>query len=371
MNHTINRWQLVLIVISFIMGSSLLMAPNLTAFFSGQDAWISMLFAVIIGLVLNVIWILLLKRYHFRSIFRITEVAGGKVVGTILNIVIIFYALHLASYVVRNLSNFMISNVIPESSPWTFQIMIILLAVYSCFYGLNNIGRVNEFLTPFMILFFICSLALTTNQFRFSHLQPYFEQGFLKISQGAYTTTGFPFIEIILLGSVLTYVKNKDKLSKSYLAGILLGGSALILTVFIAVGVEGAYMVKRQSYPTYELMRDISIINIFERVEVIIGVVWIFGILVKIVICLFTALKGLQHLSKSSNYHPFLLPAGLLIWAMSNHIHNNTMEFTDFVGRNWTLWWFTLYMIVLLVLSLGILRKKDKSIDPHTEDTFQ
>ncbi|MFG6495046.1 endospore germination permease [Fictibacillus sp. UD] len=359
MNHTINRWQLVLIVISFIMGSSLLMAPNLTAFFSAQDAWLSMILAVVIGLLLNIIWILILKRYGFRSIFRLTEVAGGKIVGTLLNIIIIFYALHLASYVVRNLSNFMISNVIPESSPWTFQFMILLLAIYSCFYGLNNIGRVNEFLTPFMILFFIGSLAITLNQFRFSHIQPVFEQGLLKISQGAYTTTGFPFIEIILMGSMLTYVKNKEKLAKNYLSGFLIGGIALIITVFAAVGVEGAYMVKRQSYPTYELMRDISVINIFERVEVIIGVVWIFGILVKIIVCLFTALKGLQHISKFSSYHPFLLPAGLLIWAMSNHLHPNSMEFTDFVGQNWTLWWFTLYLILLLVLGIGILRKKD------------
>jgi spore germination protein (amino acid permease) len=345
------------------MGSSLLMAPNLTAFFSNQDAWLSMILAVLIGLFVNLIWIYVLKRYQYRSIFRITEVAGGKILGTILNIIIIFYALHLASYVVRNISNFMISNVIPESSPWTFQIMILLLAIYSCYYGLNNVARVNEFLTPFMILFFIFSLLLTLNQFRFSHIQPIFEQGFLKISQGAYTTTGFPFIEIILMGSMFTYVKDKKKLLMKYLIGILFGGITLIITVFLAVGVEGAYMVKRQSYPTFEVMRDISIVNIFERIEVVIAVVWIFGILVKVIVCLFAAMKGLQHLSKHSSYHSFLLPAGILIWAMSNHLHPNSMEFTDFVGQNWTLWWFSLYLILMLVLGIGIVRKKDKNQD--------
>jgi spore germination protein (amino acid permease) len=337
------------------------MAPNLTAFFSNQDAWLSMILAVLIGLLLNLIWMYLLKRYQYRSIFRITEVAGGKWIGAVMNIAIIFYALHLAAYVTRNLSNFMISSVIPESSPWTFQIMILLLVLYSCYYGLNNIARVNEFLSPWMILLFIFSLFLTINQFKFYHLQPVFEQGLLKISQGAYTTTGFPFIEIILMGSLFTHVQNANKLLTKYIYGLMFGGLALVLTVVLAIGVEGPYMIKRQSYPTFEVMRDISLVNIFERIEVLIGVVWIVGILVKIVICFFAALKGLQHFSKHPNYHPFLIPCGILVWAMSNHLHPNVMDFTDFVGQNWTLWWFSLYVILCMLLVIGIVRKKDKN----------
>ncbi|WNB93960.1 GerAB/ArcD/ProY family transporter [Bacillus sp. NEB1478] len=166
----------------------------------------------------------------------------------------------------------------------------------------------------------------------------------------------------------ILYVKNVNRLSSKYLCGLLLRGFALISNLFLAVGIEGAYMIKRQSYPTFEVMRDISLINIFERVEVVIGVVWIFGILVKIVICFLAVLKGLQHISKHASYRPFLLPCGILVWAMSNHLHSNTMEFTDFVGQNWTLWWFSLYVILCTLLGIGILRRKDKNIIPEQSD---
>ncbi|MFC7370586.1 endospore germination permease [Fictibacillus iocasae] len=361
MKHTINQWQLALIVFSFIMGSSMLMAPNLTAFSASQDAWISMTLAVGVGVLLNVLWLFLMKKYEFQSIFRITELAAGKVMGTILNAIIVFYAIHLAAYVVRNLSNFMISNVIPESSPWTFQIMMILLAIYSCYYGFNNIGRVSEFFNPWMMLLFAGSLLLVINKFQFSNLKPVLDQKFIKIAEGAYMTIGFPFIEVLLLGSVFVFVKQKEKIIKSYMSGLLWGGAVLIIVVFLAVGIEGQYMVKRQSFPTFDLMRDISVIVIFERIEVLIAVVWIFGILVKVIVCLFAAVSGLQQISGHSNYRAFLLPCGIIIWAMGNHEHDNLMEFIDFVGQNWTLWWFTLYVILVLVMVVGLIRKKNNS----------
>ncbi|MGE6486872.1 GerAB/ArcD/ProY family transporter [Paenisporosarcina sp. NPDC076898] len=360
MNHSISRWQLVLLVISFIYGSSLLMAPGITAAASYRDAWISMLLAVVMGLLLNVFWMMLLKRYNYLSIFSIVENVTGKWVGMFINLLIVFYGIHLAAYIVRNLSNFMVINVIPDSNEWTYQIMIILLAIYSCYYGLNNMASVNEFLLPWMLLLFGVSVALIANKFDISQLKPVLNESFLSITHGAYNTLGFPFIEIILLGAVFTFVTQKEKLMKSYLMAILSAGFILVFTVFLTVGTEGPYMVTRITYSTYAMMKDITIIELFERVEVVIAVVWIFGILVKICLCLFAVLKGLQHISKHENYHPFLLPVGIITWVMSNEIHRNTRDFTDFVAKYWTLWWFTLYVILVLIMMIGIALKKDK-----------
>ncbi len=360
MNHSINKSQLFLLIISFIYGSSLLMAPGITSSFAKQDAWISMILALIIGLLLNVVWMLLLKRYDYKSIFSIMENVSGKWLGTFINLLIVFYAIHLAAYIVRNLSNFMVINVIPDSNEWTYQIMIILLAIYSCYYGLNNIARVNEFLIPWMLLLFAISISLIVNQFEFDYLKPIYEQGFKSIAQGAYGTVGFPFIEIILLGTVFTFVKQKEKLMKGYLLAVFFAGMILVLTVFVTVGIEGPYMVSRESYSTFAMMRNITVVELFERIEIIIAIVWIFGILVKITLCLFAALKGLQHITRHESYNPFLFPVGILIWVMSNEIHGNAIDFTDFVVKNWTLWWFTLYLTLILIMIIGIALKKDK-----------
>lgn len=360
MNHSVSRWQLVLLVISFIYGSSLLMAPGLTASASYRDAWISMLLALLIGLLLNLIWIWLLKRYNYLSIFSIVENVTGKWLGMFFNLLIVFYGIHLAAYIVRNLSNFMVINVIPDSNEWIYQVMIILLAIYSCYYGLNNMASMNEFLLPWMLILFALTVCLIANQFELDQLKPILDESFSSISEGAYNTLGFPFIEIILLGAVFTFVQKKEKLMKSYLWAIVCAGLILVFTVTLTVGTEGPFMVTRISYSTYAMMRDITVIKLFERIEVVIIIVWIFGILVKICLCLFAALKGLQHISKHKSYHPFLIPVGLITWAMSNEIHRNTREFTNFVAKYWTVWWFTLYVMLVLILLIGIALKKDK-----------
>lgn len=361
MNHKLNQWQLFLITVSFLVGSSLLLAPNLTSYYSKQDAWLSMLIALFIGLALNLLWIYLLSLYQYQSIFVIVEKVIGKWGGGIISLIIVFYSLHLCSYVVRNVSNFMISSVLPDTNAWTFQIMLILVALYSCYYGLNNIARVNEFLNPIMAVLFIVSLLLTLNRFELSNLKPFFQQPIMPIMQGAYTTTGFPFIEVLLLSIAFQYVRKKKNLAKTYLGAILISGLVLLITIIIVIGCDGYYLVSRNTFPTFELMRSINIIKILERIEVLIAVVWIVGIFVKIIICFLAAMMGLQHVAKHHWYGPFLIPAGLFVWAMSNHEHANTMEYTDFVAKNWTLWWFTLYLILVIVMVIGIALKKHKN----------
>ncbi|UZJ77546.1 GerAB/ArcD/ProY family transporter [Fictibacillus sp. KU28468] len=177
-------------------------------------------------------------------------------------LIIVFYSLHLCSYVVRNVSNFMISSVLPDTNAWTFQIMLILVSLYSCYYGLNNIARVNEFLNPIMAVLFIASLILTLNRFDIRYFKPVLEQPLSTVMQGAYTTTGFPFIEVILLGTVFTYVRKKKKLMRSYLNAIVASGIILLITIIVDIGCDGYYMVSRTTFPTFELMRAINIVKI-------------------------------------------------------------------------------------------------------------
>jgi hypothetical protein len=148
---------------------------------------------------------------------------------------------------------------------------------------------------------------------------------------------------------------------KYYLIGVWFAGMVLILTIVLTLGTQGPYMVIRQSYSTFSMMRDITLIKNFERIEVLIGVFWVFGILVKITLCLFAALRGLQHISRHKSYNSFLVPVGILICVMSNAIHRNTIDFTSWVAKYWTLWWFTLYLILIIMMIIGKAQKTDYS----------
>ncbi|WP_165967183.1 endospore germination permease [Jeotgalibacillus sp. S-D1] len=361
MNTQITKRQFFMVVVNFVIFSSILMAPALTVVSAKQDGWISILLALIIGLMLNLLYIFLFKKYNYPSLFELMNRAAGKWIGTLMNLLIIFYALHLAAMVLRNLSNFMVASVIPYSHPWTFQILIIGIIMYSAVLGVRNLFLLNDLLFPIVIFLTLFSLILMTKDFTLFELKPIFHSEPSAIFQGAYATLGFPFIEVLLTGSFFHYVKKKEKLIHVYLSGIAAGGLVLVITVLIIIGNEGTYLVARETYPTYSVLRDIDFLIVFERVEILLAIAWMIGLFFKICACFLVVMMGLKHVSGSKTYRPYLIPIGVLIWAMSNHLHKTVMDFGNFVTTSWTMYWFTLYCLIILVFLIGLMRNKQKS----------
>ncbi|MDG5472122.1 endospore germination permease [Jeotgalibacillus sp. ET6] len=363
MNTQITKRQLFMIVVVFIIFSSIIMAPAITVIAAKQDGWISMLLALIIGLMLNALYLFLLKKYNYPSLFELMNRAAGRWIGTLINLLIIFYALHLAALVLRNLSNFMIASVIPYSNPWVYQIPIIIIVMYSAVLGMKNLFLLNDLLFPIAIFLTLFSLILITKDFSFFELKPIFHSAPSEVFHGAYSTLGFPFIEVLIIGSFFQYVEKKEKLMRTYLSGIAAGGLLLVITVFIIIGNEGAYLASRQTYPTFSILRDIDFLIIFERVEILLAIAWLIGLFFKIGVCFLVVMMGLKHVSGSKTYRPYLIPIGILIWAMSNHLHKTVMDFGNFVTTSWTMYWFTLYCLVIVVLLIGLIRNKQKSFN--------
>ena len=354
----VTKYQLFTVTTNFVIFSSILMAPALTVAAAKQDGWISMLFAFIIGLLLNLVYVLILKKHQYPSLFSLIDLAAGKWIGTVLNLVVMFYALHLAAMVIRNLSNFMVSSVFPNAHPWTYQILVIAIVALTALYGVRNLFLLNELLSPLLFLIVGASLILILKDFSFIEIKPVFYTSFPKIFEGAYATLGFPFIEALIIGNFFHYVQQKKHLMFVYLSGISLGGLTLIIAVFLIIGNEGAYIVARETYPTYSVLRDIEFTTIFERIEILIALAWITGLFFKITVCFLVVMMGFKHLSNSKSYSPFIIPIAILTWAMSNHLHKTVMDFTNFVTSSWTLYWFTLYSVLIIVFLIGFMRQK-------------
>ncbi|MCS1351415.1 endospore germination permease [Mechercharimyces sp. CAU 1602] len=358
MEQSLTIKQFTLLIFTFTIGSSLLIAPAMVSVEANQDAWISMAIATGCGLLLNGVWLFLLSKYHYLSIYSVVEKVCGKWIGTILNLLLVFYSSYICALVVRDISDFLITYMIEETHPWLSQSMILLLVVYSASKGLTNIGRVNEFMTPLLVFAFLGGTALLLDKIDLSNLQPVLEQGWSPVWKGTYAPIGFPFLEVLVLSALITYVKPTKKVVRSFFVGLFFAGVILIIAVIAAIGEEGAFMIQRYTFPTYTVMRDISIGRVFERTEVFFGLLFMVGIFVKITICFLVGCHGLQHISKRSNYHAILIPLAVWIWAMSNFLNENIVEVIYFASTVWTLVAFTMYVIIVCILLWGIGRKK-------------
>ena len=185
------------------------MAPALTVAAAKQDRSISMLLAVIIGLLLNLVYVLILKIHQYPSLFMLIDKAAGKWIGTVLNLVVMS-SLASCPMVIRNLSNFMVSSVFPNVHPWTYQILVIAIVALTALYGVRNLFLLNELLSPLLFLIVGASLILILKDFSFIEIKPVFCASFPKIFEGAYATLGFPFIEALIIGNFFHYVQQKN-----------------------------------------------------------------------------------------------------------------------------------------------------------------
>lgn len=339
-----------------------MMAPNMTAAYAGKDGWLSMLLACALGVLCNLLLLYLLSKYQYSSIFDIAEQIAGKIGGTLFTILFLFITLHLTALVLRNFSNFMTTVLLPEVRPDSFEIMMVILVIFSVSKGVQNIARINEIIAPLMIIFILLTLILVSNNLESENILPVLDQGWHAIFHGAYPVFGFPFIEMIVFTAFLPFVADKTWLKTYYLFALTIAGLLLSAAILVTIGVEGESIAKREVYSAYSMARSIELGTLFQRVEAFIGIVWMVALFVKITVCFLSVQFCLSHLSRSGDYYSFLFPTGLLVWTMSSHLHHDLIDFTEFVAKNWTLYWLSLYIIIILLLFIGLLFGKHKRL---------
>ncbi|PYZ97759.1 hypothetical protein CR205_03970 [Alteribacter lacisalsi] len=367
MKHQINRWQFGLLIINFVVGSSLLMAPTATTALAEQNGWISIILAASAGILLNIPVYLLMRQYGYASIFAISEAVTGKIIGTVLNILFIAVTLHLTALIMRNYANFTNTVALPETSPHIVVWMGLILMIFSVSKGVQNIGRVNEVLLPLMLFVVLGTLLVVLNKFDGAYLLPVLEGGWFPIVHGAYPTLGFPFIELLVFTSLVTFVSDKKHLLTYIVWSIAISGFVLSSAILVTVGVESPDFTARETFATYAMARNIEIGELFQRVEAAIGIVWLLSLFIKMTVCLLCALFGLQHISKRGSYGVFVFPCAVLVWAMSDHLHPDIVDFSDFVLKNWTLYWGSVYIVLTGVLAGGILSGRHRALQNRSQ----
>lgn len=357
MKHSLSLGQLFFLVANFSIGSSLLLAPIITGATSKENAWLSMLMAIVVGFLLQLLLLVVMRKRNYESIFSIVDQAYGKWIGTLINVLILIFIFHLCALVVGNTDDFMVV-IKPDTSATVYQVTMIGLAMYCALHGLGNLNTTNQALSIVFYFIFIFSIIMLIPQIDVNNFKPFLYEGWKPVIEGGYNSLGVPFLELTLITGLLTYVNQKQHIRRYYLLGLLFGGGVLFFFVAASIGVEGAYLTQRESYPTYSLMRDIHVTKVFERIEIIIGIAWIFVLFVKITTLFILLLLGVQHIAKADDYKTFILPLSLAIWCLTNLSHENLIENASFTSKNWTLYSFTLYLLILLSIIIAGLRNK-------------
>jgi spore germination protein KB len=191
--ENISLWQLFILIINFELGSAMVVSLGNEA---KQDAWLAILLATVYGVGLVWAYTFLLNREPGKTLYEIIEKAGEKIFSNILTVMYVLYFFYLSARVLRDFGELITSVILPnrplEISAWTFMILI----VYILYLGLENLGRLNELFTPYLILFIfaITVLLIISGEFTFNNIQLPFKDGVTPVVKAIFPQLmGFPF----------------------------------------------------------------------------------------------------------------------------------------------------------------------------------
>jgi spore germination protein KB len=222
-----------------------------------NDAWISGL----LGLAMSVPVILLYSRivslFPGKDIFEILGLVLGKVAGSFVSILYIWYALHLGALVIRNFGEFMNVMALPETPILVPMLCIGLVCVCAVSAGVEVMGRLSSYFFPVILVILLLVQILGIPKLELHFLKPMLGSGINTVLQSGFSTFAFPFAETVLFIGVFFSLKSRKSPYKVYLWGTLLAGLIVVIIAIRNITVLGK-MHESFYFPSYEVVSRIS-----------------------------------------------------------------------------------------------------------------
>lgn len=349
------------IFIYFIMRStSLGICMNSYLYSAGVDGYLCPIIGAIIGIIPLLI---LIKIFNYKPELNINEKniqLFGKIIGNIINIVLILFFIFFGIIIMWNLINFIGSQYLYKTPGIYISIMFAISFLYISYKDINVISRVSNILFYTSILIFIISFLGLANQVKFDNILPFLEHG-LKgpliggLAHVAYTI--FPLFILLIIPK--NSIRDNNKINKKILLFYLIANASKIIVIIFLISIFGIDLATLYEYPEYVILRRISTQGFFQRFESILAIQWIFDIFIMLTLIFYYIKTSFKDVFKVKNDNIILLLIIPFICIINNFIFkNNTVGTLFTLNYLPTIIATILIPIIIIILAKTVLQKK-------------
>lgn len=369
--EAISMRQMIFIMILFIFGNSAIIGLNAH---TGQDSWISLLMAVVFVLPLILMYGRIMKLYPEKNIFDIMQEVFKPVIGKILIILFVWYAVHLATLILSIFCNFIKMTSLTATPKVVIIATMVMTVVYVAVSSIQTMGRGTA--AVLFIIFITLAITLFLSFGRLQHFQnlfPIANHSIKELSKGAWKVLTFPLAETVLFLGMADAVRQRKNESpyKAYLYGIVFGSLILLIIVLRNILLLGPDLMENSYFPSFKAARLVGIKNFLERIEGLITYNFIIAGVAKLAVCLIVAAKGTTKLFGLKNYKVLVVPLGLLIFALCPVSNASIIEVFE-VLKPYQIYVILFQIIIPLIVWIGAeisVRKKSKENKIPTQVT--
>lgn len=347
--------QFVILVSLTVIGDSLLVMPGILSTLAFQDAWLSAIIGLLLGVPVIGVYCVAARCYPKLNLIEKLQKVFGKWIGALLSLLFLFHTLITSGVVLREAGDFIVTHTLPQTPMYAVVILLSIIVAMAIKLGVESFMRTAELLIPVFVLFFLFFCLALLPQINFKELLPIYNNGFLPIARGTFISVTFTFVEASALLMITPYVKREGAgtLSKSFMIGAIFGGLVLIVVTVLTITVLGPHMTERQMYPSYTLAKKISIGNFIERLEAVIAIMWLITNFFKTLLHAFALNAGLSNLLRLDDYRLLVYPLTIIVLVVSLAISPNIVYFNIMLTRIWPFFDMAFAFGIPLLLIIG------------------
>ena len=232
-NNPLTDNEVTFFLVGLLFGPASSQFPNVLIKVTMQDAWISAIIAIIHPIVIVLLSSIIAKNNPCENMINLTEKYYGSIIGSIFNIIFLLEWVLTASIstydIVTILRTYLVAFLTVEKT----LLVVLLITAYGAYKGLKTLGKFNEFISYFMILFIFISL-ISLKEGSLTNLQPVFGSGIKNIvkasKKASYYYLGFEALPLIYPA-----VKNKQNIKRCGLKAAIISGSMWVTITLITI----------------------------------------------------------------------------------------------------------------------------------------
>ncbi len=320
--------QALFTIVLFNFGSSVVMGITTKIC---QDAWIAIILALVPTVPLFFLFGRIMRLFPEKDLFEIMQLLFGKIIGNLLVVLFVWYALHLAALVLRNFSAFTQISSLPETPQLPIMILMALITVYLARSGMRALGKWSTAVIFFVLFVVVFTFAAVAPQLKLDALLPFMEHKPAAVAETAFQVFSFPYAESVMFLGLAAAVQKGDNPYKIFFYALSIIVGVFILVFLRNQALLGATMTELTYFPSYVAVRLLEVGDSLARIEGSISSNFVLAGIVKITVCLLAASRGIAHLFQLEEYRPIVLPVGMLALALCAIVYRSTMEMFAFL----------------------------------------
>lgn len=355
----ISSVQLFLLLIITDTATAFLYAPAGVAPLAGRDSWLSSsVVTSILGLAVALICIGLARRFPQQVLTEYLPQILGGIPGKILAGLYTAVFIQYTAVIVNEGSAFIHVAFLRETPVVAIEIISALAAVYVAYLGIEVIARQNEIVWPFWTISILIILIMVAKEINPDNLRPFMENGIIPVIKGGVVLSPFRG-EVFLVLMLFPYLNQKEEIYKA--AGYYLLVTSVLSGLIAAtiIGVFGDIVPTYMVFPSYNLARYISVAQFLERIQILMVVMWIAGVIIKAAVFYHSTAIAAASTLGLKNYRTALLPITAATVVISRLFYGTQLQLTTFLFNVWPYYGGAVQLLIpTILLLITIIRKK-------------